>query len=1146
MTTGKNLAMTLFDLLDYHVKANPKYGSEKKGQPTTYYLSAAPEPIRVNCEYMYVDVVLSPDPNVFERADPLQGLHKNGVFIVQSALPDAGAVWRSFPQRAQRYIVDNNIRVFYVDAFKIARDEASDPELQFRMQGIAFQGAFFKASPVMQQAGLTEDKLFASIKAQLEHKFGAKGKRVVEDNLRVVHRGYAEIHEITDKAVIETPRRDLREAPALPLMLKQLPESDDRLTDIHRFWEQTGSFYAGVGGGDTLADPFAATSLIPASTGVFRDMTQIRFEYPRWIPEKCTACGECYTVCPDSAIPGLVSELTEVLETTLRRVERRQPTRHLRRALRTVEKKWRAAIDAAGEHANVRALLDQALEATIGETILEVEAKEHFEQEFTRFREAVGDFQFAVTKPYYAVKEKRAKGSGGLFSITVNPYTCKGCMECVTVCEDQALAIETQTPADVERLRRDWDYWMDLPTTAPEYIRIDDIDERIGALDTLLLDKRNYSSMVCGDGACLGCGEKSVIHLFTSTVTALMQPRVKKHLAYLDDLIQKFESHMRLKLAQTVDLGDTEAIGKALKQYHDQDLTLSRLAAQLDADQATRPIDPEWLAWATQILEKLKHLKWQYTSGPSHNGRAAMGIVNATGCTSVWGSTYPYNPYPFPWTSHLFQDSPSVAMGVFQGHMAKMADGFKAIRMAELELKGEWDAKKHEHFFTFFDWKQFSDEEFRLCPPVLAVGGDGAMYDIGFQNLSRMLMSGMPIKVLVLDTQVYSNTGGQACTSGFLGQVSDMAPYGKEHHGKEELRKEISLVGMAHRTAYVMQGSMSHVTHLLESFIEGLNSRRPALFNVYAVCPPEHGVADDEAELHSKFAVEGRAYPLFRYNPDAGTTIEECASLDGNPALEFDFPVYTLKYQDENDKEASLELPMTFAEFAINEGRFRKHFKVAPRDSWNDDMMPLAEFLDLGSSEREGRFPYIWTVDKKNHLTRVLVSADLVNAVLERRDFWRLLKDMVGIGRQVDTERVAQEARAEMAQKISQALLAMASGQNLGALSQVLTGGGAVPAAPAAAAAGAAPVAGLPADYEAVWIESPECTSCDECININPRIFAYDDRKHAYVKDPRGGPFKDIVRAAEKCTAGVIHTGTPWNPGEAGLEALQKRAAKYH
>jgi pyruvate-ferredoxin/flavodoxin oxidoreductase len=72
ITTGKNLAMTLYDLLGYDIKANPKYGSEKKGQPTTYYLSAAPEPIRINCEYFYVDVVLSPDPNVFQHTNALR------------------------------------------------------------------------------------------------------------------------------------------------------------------------------------------------------------------------------------------------------------------------------------------------------------------------------------------------------------------------------------------------------------------------------------------------------------------------------------------------------------------------------------------------------------------------------------------------------------------------------------------------------------------------------------------------------------------------------------------------------------------------------------------------------------------------------------------------------------------------------------------------------------------------------------------------------------------------------------------------------------------------------------------------------------------------------------------------------------------
>jgi hypothetical protein len=97
ITTGKNLAMTLFELLGWDIKANPKYGSEKKGQPTTYYLSAAPEPIRINCEYVFVDVVLSPDPAVFGHSNPLSGLKKGGFFIIQSNLgkPRPGPASRS-------------------------------------------------------------------------------------------------------------------------------------------------------------------------------------------------------------------------------------------------------------------------------------------------------------------------------------------------------------------------------------------------------------------------------------------------------------------------------------------------------------------------------------------------------------------------------------------------------------------------------------------------------------------------------------------------------------------------------------------------------------------------------------------------------------------------------------------------------------------------------------------------------------------------------------------------------------------------------------------------------------------------------------------------------------------------------------------
>ncbi len=1139
ITTGKNLAMTLYELLGFDIRANPKYGSEKKGQPTTYYLSAAPEPIRLNCEYHHVDVVLSPDPNVFGHSNPLHGLKRGGTFIIQSNLEDAEAVWAQIPVRHQRYIVDNGIRVFYVDGFKIAREEATNAELQLRMQGNAFQGAFFAASPLMERANLDEEGLFEAIEGQLREKFGSKGERILADNLRVVRRGFDEIHEITGKPVGLT-RSELKRSPGLPLMLQKLPEGDGRVSDIHRFWEQTGYFYNTGRGSDNLADPFMATSIIPAATGVFRDMTQIRFEYPRFLTGNCTACGDCYTVCPDSAIPGLVNTIGEVFNTAIERIEvKGTPTLHLRRESRNVEKRLRELIEAAGEGAAVSALVDQAVLETIAASELEGEKRVLLEKEFGLFLEAMGGFEFSVTKPYYVNREKKRKGSGGLFSITVNPYTCKGCMECVRVCDDGALVAEPQTADAIDKMRRDWGFWLDLPTTAPDFIRIDDLDEKVGALETLLLDKGNYQSMVSGDGACLGCGEKTAIHLFTSTVAALMQPRVKRHLAEIDELIVRLESHVRLKLAEGMDLSNVAAVNEAVESHRDTDLTLTDLSASLSGAQ---PVDPQWLRRVTQLLEKLRHLKWLYTQGRTNQGRAHMGIVNATGCTSVWGSTFPFNPYPFPWASHLFQDSPSVAMGLFEGHMGKMAAGFKAIRQARLEMEGTYRPEEHDSFFTYFNWKDFTEEEWRLCPPVVSIGGDGAMYDIGFQNLSRALASGMPIKVLVLDTQVYSNTGGQACTSGFISQVADMSPYGKAWKGKTETRKEMGLIGMAHRTSFVLQSSQANVTHMLEGFIDGLNSRRPALFNLYTTCQPEHGVGDDRSAEQAKLALEGRAYPLFVYDPDAGVSFQECCSLEGNPAIDQDWPTYAIEYVDENGREAKLEVPMTFADFALTEGRFRKHFRKAPPETWNDDMVQLHEFIDLDDEEREGRFPYIWAVDGKNRLVRVLVAAELVRSTEERRGFWRQLKSLAGVDQLVDLDAIANQAKAEMAQKLTSSLLALASGGDVSALTDFTrTGGGNGNGSGAAADGGAT----APGEWEPVWIETPECTACDECTEIAPKVFRYNDDKLAMVVDPRGAPYRDIVKAAEKCTAGCLHPGTPWNPREKDLDKLIRRAEKY-
>ncbi|MEO1202417.1 MAG: 2-oxoacid:acceptor oxidoreductase family protein, partial [Pseudomonadota bacterium] len=676
ITTGKNLAMTLYGLLGYDIKANPKYGSEKKGQPTTFYLSAAPEPIKVNCEYFYVDVVLSPDPNVFHHTNALAGLKDGGTFIIQSDLKDPAEVWASIPIQFQQIIVEKDIRVFFVDAFSIARDEATDADLQLRMQGVAFQGAFFRASTVLADKGLDEARLLREIRAQLEKKFGDKGARVVEDNMRVIKRGHDELTEIVEKPFTmssETVTSSPAEPP-LPTMVKRLPQSQAAISDIHRFWEQTGSFYARGMGSDNITDPFVGLGVMPALTSLFRDMTGIRFEHPEWIPENCTACGDCYTVCPDTAIPGLVNEVGEVFDTVVRRLKKNGGrAEHLPRAVRTVERHLRSEMQEAGESGSVAGMLEGAIEKTLSEA--DADLRQPLSEEFAAFQEELNGFQFAVTRPYFTLPEKKQPGDGGLLSITVDPYTCKGCMECVKVCDDDALRPVTQTADSIDELKRNWDFWLDLPNTPKKYIRIDDLEERIGALETLLLDKDNYLAFASGDGACLGCSEKTVMHLFVATVEALMQPRIKAHVARLDSLIAGLKQRVQDRLVGDIDLGNAAEFERIVEGIGDADVTLAGIADRIERDKGGQAIDPAWLKRVTGLIGELDRLKWRYTDGTTGGGRSRMGMLNATGCTSVWGSTYPFNPYPFPWANHLFQDTPSLAMGVFEGHMAKMADG---------------------------------------------------------------------------------------------------------------------------------------------------------------------------------------------------------------------------------------------------------------------------------------------------------------------------------------------------------------------------------------------------------------------------------------------------------------------------------------
>jgi pyruvate-ferredoxin/flavodoxin oxidoreductase len=90
----------------------------------------------------------------------------------------------------------------------------------------------------------------------------------------------------------------------------------------------------------------------------------------------------------------------------------------------------------------------------------------------------------------------------------------------------------------------------------------------------------------------------------------------------------------------------------------------------------------------------------------------------------------------------------------------------------------------------------------------------------------------------------------------------------------------------------------------------------------------------------------------------------------------------------------------------------------------------------------------------------------------------------------------------------------------------------------------AAPAAG--SDYMAPWLDTEECTACDECTNLNPAMFSYNESKKAYIKDPLAGPYRDLVKAAEKCTAQVIHPGLPADRSEPDIDKWIARGAKYN
>jgi pyruvate-ferredoxin/flavodoxin oxidoreductase len=511
-------------------------------------------------------------------------------------------------------------------------------------------------------------------------------------------------------------------------------------------------------------------------------------------------------------------------------------------------------------------------------------------------------------------------------------------------------------------------------------------------------------------------------------------------------------------------------------------------------------------------------------------------------------------------------------LAAFEAHIRGVTQLFKLIRIARLEAKGRYNEAEHAAYFEDFNWRQLDNAEMEVSPPFVVFTVPQEHFGEVLHEVLELVTSGRPIKVALLQSPA-TNGAGETGRAAALRGIPDAG-----------------LLFLSLRNLYLAQATGAGATPLEEVVRRGLRSPRPAVFSLLAGAArgsagnagKSTGAADAgaaEATVRAERALRSRGFPHFVYDPDRATDFVSCLELGDNPALEDFWPTATLEYRDDGGEPAQLERPFTFADFAAGEPSLAGQFKPLEPEADPAHLVGIADFLELSPGERRDKTPFVYSVNGDRHLQRLVPSQAIIARTADRLHLWHTLQELGGIHNpyvQAAESRIAERLSAEkeaalgtLQAELESRLQSRSQEAVATALRNValrLTGmGGAAPgplptgqpvgpvaaAAPAVAAAQAveAPAAAAPAPAAPAgtdpWVEAALCTSCDECTTLNKNLFAYDANKKAYLKDPRGGPYKDIVRAAEKCASGAIHPGMPLDPNEKDAEKWIKRAEKY-
>ncbi len=275
-----------------------------------------------------------------------------------------------------------------------------------------------------------------------------------------------------------------------------------------------------------------------------------------------------------------------------------------------------------------------------------------------------------------------------------------------------------------------------------------------------------------------------------------------------------------------------------------------------------------------------------------------MIIANATGCSSIYGGTVPETSYSIPWANSLFEDNAEFGYGILVANdvlrkrianiMNDNIDGHNSDLFKEwLEHSDDYQVTKK--VYDSLNYSQVPRElkelkEYIPYRSIWTVGGDGWAYDIGFGGIDQVISGNEDVNILVLDSQVYSNTGGQASKATPKGSIAAFASDGKQNN-----RKDITRMIMSYPHVYVATVSLgANQQQLIKALTEAENYKGPSIVFAYSTCIA-HGIKgglENTLEMQ-RLASECGYFPLFRYNPTTKTFALDSKNVDFEKYREF-------------------------------------------------------------------------------------------------------------------------------------------------------------------------------------------------------------------------------------------------------------------